>query len=136
VLDLLDGDTITATVNGVTDVAGNLPGAPLSLGGIVGGDAVAPALSNAFVNAQIDATGRTVDVELSEAVAVAFAGQVFNWSTNGSALVTGVEMIGADHVRLTLDVALGATDEIVVAAGLIDLAGNAAPLAQSIDPTE
>jgi hypothetical protein len=108
----------------------------LSLGGIVGGDAVAPTLSNAFVNAQVDATGRTVDVELSEAVAVAFAGQVFNWSTNGSALVTGVEMIGADHVRLTLDVALGATDEIVVAAGLIDLAGNAAPLAQSIDPTE
>jgi hypothetical protein len=136
VQDLLDGDTITVQVDGVTDVAGNLPGAPLSLGGVVSGDIVAPALSSAYVNAMLDATGRIVDVELSEAVAVAFSGQVSNWSTTGSATVTAVEVVGADHVRLTLSAALGAAEEVVVAAGLTDLAGNAAPLAQSIDPTE
>jgi hypothetical protein len=134
--DLLDGDSITVEVDGVTDVAGNLPGSPLSLGGVVGGDNVAPTLTNAYVNALLDTTGLVVDVELSEAVAVAFAGNVSNWSTTGSATVTAAEMVGADHVRLTLSVALGATEEIVVAAGLADLAGNAALSTQSIDPTE
>ena len=136
VQDLLDGDSITVEVDGVTDVAGNLPVAPLSLGGVVGGDVVAPTLESAYVNAMLDATGRIVDVELSEAVTVAFSGQVSNWSTTGAATVTAVEVVSFDHVRLTLSAALGASEEVVVAAGLTDLAGNAALAAQSIDPTE
>jgi len=136
VQDLLDGDTLMVQVNGVTDVAGNVPSSPLSLGGLVGGDNVAPTLSSGYVNAMLDAAGHIVDVELSEAVAVAFSGQVSNWSTTGSATVTAVAVVGIDHVRLTLSVPLGAAEEVVVAAGLTDLAGNAAPLAQSIDPTE
>lgn len=133
--DLLDGDTFTVFVDGVMDVAGNLPALPLSLGGSVGGDNTPPAIAGAFTNLALDAAGLTVDVAFSEAVLEGVADEPTSWATSGSATVTAVEVIGPDHVRLTLSQALGATDELELDAGLTDRAGNAAG-ALTVDPAE
>lgn len=134
--DLLDGSAITVLVDGVTDLAGNLPSLPLSLGGAAGGDNVAPTISGAFVNLWLDPTGRTVDVEFSEALLASFADQVGNWSTTGAASVTAVEVLATDHVRLSLNATLGVGDAVVLAAGVSDRAGNVALTASSSVPAQ
>lgn len=134
--DLLDGDTFQVVVDGVTDVAGNAPTGVLSLGGSVSGDSVAPAFTGAFVNLAADATGRTIDIELSEPVAGTFIRSAGNWSTTGTATVTGVEVLAVDHVRLTTSQALGVLDEVELAPGLSDIAGNVTVSALRIDPAE
>ncbi|MEZ6014202.1 MAG: Ig-like domain-containing protein [Planctomycetota bacterium] len=134
--ELLDGDTVTVLVDGVTDLAGNLPVVPLSLGGLVGGDSIAPAISGAFVNLMADPTGATIDVEFSEAVETVFSGQVSNWSTTGAATVTAVDVLAGDHVRVTLSAALGASEELVLAAGLTDRSGNSVATTLSVEPAQ
>jgi len=134
--DLLDGDTLQVVVTGVSDVAGNVPTGALSLGGSVSGDSTAPTFTGAFVNLAVDPLGRTVDIELSEPVGGTFIRSAGNWSTTGTASVTDVEVLAVDHVRLTLSAAIGAAEQVVLAAGLADLAGNATVSALSIDPAE
>jgi hypothetical protein len=102
---------------------------------VASGDAVAPSFSSAFAHLWVDATGATVDVRFSEDIDYGFAATPGNWSTSGAATVTGAQVIGFDHVRLTLTEAMGATDTLSIGAGLVDWAGNAAGQL-SIDPVD
>ena len=76
------------------------------------------------------------EIELSELVQTGFATDSSNWSTSGSALVTSVEAVAADHLRLQLSAALGAQETVQIGPGLTDLAGNSTLAAQAVDPVE
>ena len=130
--------SLSVTVSGVEDAAGNAMGTPITLGGPLTGDSQAPDISMAWTNYQEDTSGQTIDVLFDEHVDTSFAGTLANWSTDGVASVQAVEVIAADHVRLSLDVQLVPGDSVQLADGLEDLAQNAAGAlsAVPIDPTE
>ena len=133
--DMPEADTITVSVDGISDFAGNTFAGPSATPAVASGDAVAPSFSSAFAHLWVDATGATVDVRFSEDIDYGFAATPGNWSTSGTATVTGAQVIGFDHVRLTLTEAMGATDTLSIGAGLVDWAGNAAGQL-SIDPVD
>ncbi|MEM9381708.1 MAG: Ig-like domain-containing protein [Planctomycetota bacterium] len=133
--DLDFGDTLSLVVDGVTDLAGNLPSAPLASAVPIGGDPIAPTLGGGYVNVQEDSTGVVIDVEISEEVDTAFAAVAANWTASGAQTVEAVEVLAADHVRLRLSAGLGAAETLTLAAGLTDPAGNIAG-ALVLDPVE
>ncbi|MEM6571279.1 MAG: Ig-like domain-containing protein [Planctomycetota bacterium] len=133
--DLADGDTVNVLIDGVTDLAGNLPLVPLISATTIGGDPVPPALSSGYVNVLEELSGVVVDVEISEQVDTAFAAVAGNWTSSGTQTVQSVEVLAADHLRLRLSASLGAAETLTLAGGLTDPAGNVAG-ALVLDPVE
>jgi hypothetical protein len=109
--------------------------APVSLGGAISGDATAPGIEGAWTHFQLDPLGTTVEIEFDEDVDAAYATDVANWSSSGSAAVTAVQAVAEDHYRLTLSTALAPGDTLDLDAGLEDLARNAAG-ALSVEPVD
>lgn len=132
--ELNAGASVSVTVGGVFDHAGNTMAATINVGGSVSGDSTAPTLADAFVNWREDGTGQTVDVRFSEDVSTSFAGDFTNWTVSGGNTVTAATVLERDHVRLELGAPLGASQTIGIT-GIADVAKNAAG-ALSIDPVE
>lgn len=126
------GATVSVTISGVTDHAGNALNG--NLGGTSAGDNTAPSLSSAFANYSADPTGAVIDVLFSEDVNITRAEDVNNWSTNGSTLVVFSERVSGKHYRLTMSGAMAA-GELLRANTMRDAAGNTSGLI-SINPIE
>lgn len=124
--------TVTVTVSNVADAAGTSMPSGIALAGSITGDPTGPSFDIAFVNYEQSAAGLVIDLKFTEDVNTTFPTIVSSWSTDGTANVVGVEFIGSDHVRLLLDVGLTAGDQIELAAGLTDLAGNMAGALQIV----
>jgi hypothetical protein len=126
--------TLTVTVSGIADVSGNVMPAPVQTIGPVSGDTTPPFFANAFVNWQVDPTGKTIDVLFNEDVDQAFASTGANWICSGGQGVFGVTMLERGHARLDIGAPLAAAQTVSMT-GIDDLAHNAAGLI-SIDPVE
>ncbi|QDV07786.1 hypothetical protein Poly30_33190 [Planctomycetes bacterium Poly30] len=133
--DLEDGATIEASVNGVGDLSGNVPVGALSDSAMATGDSDAPQIATAYVNLAANASGRVIDVLFSESIDTSFVDDSYRWSTNAFSSVLGVEVLAPDHVQVLVDVPLLSSDELILAPGLEDPAGNQAP-ELSVDPIE
>ena len=119
----------SVTVAGVADHSGNAMPSPVSLGGnIVGDTTTPPGILGAFTNYREDVTGLLVDVQFDEAPEETFVTNQFNWTVTGASgqVVLGVLPIQGDSdvYRVVLSGALAAGEELEIAAGLPDLAGN------------
>lgn len=124
--------TVTVTVSNVADAAGTSMPSAIALAGSITGDPTDPSFDIAFVNYEQNAAGLVIDLKFNEDVDTTYPTIVSSWSTDGSADVVGVEFISSDHVRLLLDASLMAGDQIEIAAGLTDLAGNMAGALQIV----
>lgn len=133
--DLPDGGTISVEVSGVTDLFGNAPVSALSDSAVASGDSVVPSIESMVVNSGFDSTRMTVDVLFSEPVPMDLPSSNLNWSSSGSGSIDAVDVIAADHVRLTLSSAVQPTDVLTLTAGLTDYAGNEAG-ALAFDPID
>lgn len=133
--DLEDGATVLVTVDGVGDLSGNLPVAPLADSAIASGDSDAPTILSATVNLTANGSGLVVDVLFSEDVDPGFADQWYNWTTDGFAHVDLAEALAPDHVQLLLDSPLAVSEMLTLFAGMTDPAGNQA-IALTVDPVE
>ncbi len=127
--ELDPNQAFSVTVSGVSDHSGNVMPAPVSLGGtIVGDTSTPPGIDGAFTNYRIDPTGLLVDVLFDEAPEETFVTNQFNWTVTGSSgqVVLGVLPVQGDSdvYRVVLSGALGAGEELEIAAGLPDFAGN------------
>ncbi|MGK0218677.1 MAG: hypothetical protein ACI9HE_002171 [Planctomycetota bacterium] len=131
-VDLDANQTVTVSVSNVADAAGTSMPSAIALAGSITGDASDPSFGIAFINYDEDPTGQVIDVQFSEDVNTTFPLILSSWSTDGTANVTGVEFFGADHIRVQLDASLMAGDQIELAAGLTDLAGNMAAMLQIV----
>ena len=132
-LDATQG--LSVTVADVADAAGNAMPSPVTLAGTISGDGTAPDFATGFANYRESSSGNVYDLRFDEDVDQAFVADLVNWSTSGTAQPTGVSVLGPDHVRVTLDVALADGEVLQLAAGLEDLAHNQAG-ALSIDPID
>lgn len=124
----LDSDeSISVTVQNISDHSSNVMPAPVVLGGTVSGDTTtAPTVTSAYVNYRENAFGLLVDVQFDEAPDETFVTNPFNWDVTGGGvmLVLGVTRIDGDEYRVALSGALGSGDELEIVTGLPDLAGN------------
>lgn len=115
------------TVRNVADWSGNaISSAGVTLGGAASGDTTPPALAAAFLNWRHAADGRVVDVIFSEGVRTEFSSDPLNWSSSGGQSVLEVLLLEDDAVRVVLSGALGIGQEVHLAGGLSDPAGNVA----------
>ncbi len=133
--DMVEGEAISVSVQGIQDLAGNAPGAALTDAAVAAGDAVVPTIESMFVDRFFDPSGRTIEVLFSEPIDTQFARLPANWSTSSFVLVQEIEVLGSDHVRLFLSGALGVADTVTLAAGLEDAAGNV-QASLTVDPAE
>lgn len=118
---------INVSVANVTDLSGNaMSTTPVGLAGTVTGDLAAPSVTAAFVNFRAETNGYDVDVLFSEDVDAAFATDIFNWTCSGGQAVIDVQMISGDHAHVLLLAPIVDGDNIEIAAGLPDSAGNTA----------
>ncbi|MCB9915838.1 MAG: hypothetical protein H6828_11945 [Planctomycetes bacterium] len=126
--ELEASSSVTVTVSGVQDFSGNTIVGPVALSGAVTGDTTTPpSVDRAYTNYGFDATGLVVDVLFSEAPEETFVTNQFNWDVTGSSgqVVLGVLPTEDEAIyRVVLSDALGAGEELEIAAGLADLAGN------------
>ena len=98
----------------------------VTLGGLVTGDTSAPSVASSFVNRPIDGNGTTYDVLFDEDVDMTFAGDALNWSSSGAQSVLDVTVLDDDAVRVVLSAPLGGGEQLQLAGGLSDPAGNTA----------
>jgi len=131
--DLDASQQVHVTATGVTDLSGLLM-TPADELGAVSGDSSAPALVEAFVNLRVDATGRSIDVLLSEDVDPSVLILPVAWSSTGGQSVMAVERLQGDVYRVSLFSAALPGDQLSIFAGIEDLAGNAAS-SHSVDIT-
>lgn len=124
--DLVEGQSVSVSVTGLTDVVGNAPGAPMTGSAIPAGDGVAPDIVVAFVNLAADGGGTSIDVQFSETVDTGFTLIPGNWTVSTGETVTAVEALGSDHVRLQLSASIGSAATLTLGAGLTDSSGNEA----------
>jgi hypothetical protein len=132
--DVLTGDTFQVGPSAGPDVPVDVDGQAFAsvFGGTVTGDAVAPSVEDAIQDRDIDPTGLTYDVVLSEQVAEAEAEDVGNWSVTGGAAVQSATLLPSlASVRLVLDAVALPGEDTLSADGLVDLAGNAMPAPQT-----
>jgi hypothetical protein len=126
--------TLTVTVNGISDVSGNVMAVPIQTTGPVSGDTTPPSFKSAFVNWAQDPTGRTIDFLFSEDVDQTFASAPTHWVCSGGQFVFSVTMMERNHARLTISALLAAAQTVSIT-GLSDLAHNVAGTL-TIDPVE
>ncbi|MFK7928340.1 MAG: beta strand repeat-containing protein [Myxococcota bacterium] len=124
--DLPDGGTIVVEVDGVTDLIGNAPVAPLTDSAVASGDSVAPSIVSMVVNSGFDSGRTTVDVLFSEPVVSELPSATYNWSSSGIGTIQSVDVISGDYYRITLSNPVQPTDMLTLIAGLLDYAGNEA----------
>lgn len=131
---------VDITVSNVSDHSGNIMPTPVTLGGAVGGDtSTPPGVTSAFTNFRVDPTGLLVDVLFDEAPEETFITNQFNWTVTGGGgqVVLGVLPTADETVyRVVLSGALGAGEELEIATGMTDLAGNATVAATTVTVTE
>lgn len=126
--DFQVGDSLNAVVSGVISLAGITMSPPANINGPVSGDATGPVILAAFVNRREGTLNRIVDVLLSEDVDQATATNPSSYALLDSlgmpiaTVVTSVEVLRGDALRLTLNAALGVGDEILLV--VADMAGN------------
>ena len=129
--DLVTGDSFTFGSSGPGTGGLDVDGEDFvaTAAGMVAGDAAAPGVASVLQNRQLDPTGRTFEVRLTEDVEPTAAETPANYAfSNGALVQTATLLAGQDVVRLTLDVpALPGTDTVDVQS-LVDLAGNAMAL--------
>jgi hypothetical protein len=119
--------SINVGVANVSDLSGNaMSSTPVGLSGTVTGDLVAPGVLASFVNFREDTNGYDVEVLFTEDVDATFASDIFNWTCSGGQTVIDVQMISSDHARVLLLAPIVDGDNIEIAAGLPDSAGNTA----------
>ncbi len=140
ILGLADGQeldaslALTVTIDNVADFSGNAMAAPVPVGGPVSGDNVDPGFQSAFVNVRENPAGTVIDVLFTEDVKTSFVTNAANWTTSSAISVLSVESLEANHVRVTVASALGASDTLRLN-GLPDIANNTSALI-AIDPFE
>jgi len=125
--DLDPSQSLTATIQGVADCAGNSIAAPgVTLSGSCSGDSIAPFISGAFVDFRADSNGGCVVVRFNEDVDMSWCGDPMNWDTVGGAAVSSVEVMGDSSCTLYLQAPLTEGQTIDLSSGLEDTAGNTA----------
>jgi len=133
-VNLTTGAGFNVSVSSVANPDG-LVMSPGMLGGTVGGDATAPAIDKAFVDYRDDIVGFVVAVQFDEPVDSAFALDPANWSGSGGQSGFAVTQLNASSYRVELLLPLNGGETLDLAAGLTDLAGNAAG-ALSVTPVQ
>jgi len=131
--------SLNVTVSNISDHSGNVMPAPVVLGGSITGDTTTPpGVVSAFVNYHEDSFGLLVDVLFDEAPDETFITNPFSWSvTSGSGqVVLGVVQIDEDEYRVALSAALGSGQELEIATGMPDLAGNVTVSATTVTVSE
>jgi hypothetical protein len=104
---------------------------------VVTGDVAAPDFFAAFVNLRANASGRVVDVLFDEDVDETFVEDETNWSTSPTGLsVQSAACLGGNVVRLTFATPFPSGEDVELASGLPDLAGNATIGPISIQPVQ
>jgi hypothetical protein len=125
--DLDPSQLISATIQGVADCSGNAIASPgVSLGGTCIGDGAAPSIVDAFVDYRADSAGSVIEVRFSEDVDAAWCGDAANWESFGGTSVMAVEITSSDSCSLQLFDPIMEGQMIVLAAGQMDAASNAA----------
>lgn len=113
--------------------AANLASAPLdvdgeefdeSFDGQVGGDAVAPTISEAKQKRGVDNSGVTIDVVFDEDLDESSAETLGNWGVTNVNVLSATLQSNLNTVRLVVDPLAVPGDETVACAGVTDLAGN------------
>ena len=121
-------DTYTVDVDNLHDLAANqILDGEVESGVIAAGDVAVPTLSTVIQKLSVDPTGKTVDVEYSEAVDKSEAETPTNYDLNGTTNPTSATLQADDvTVRLVFASAVTpGTDTLDVAgAAVTDLAGN------------
>lgn len=125
--DLDPSQSLTATIQGVADCAGNAIAAPgVSLSGSCSGDSIAPFISGAFVDFRADSNGGCVEVRFNEDVDMSWCADLTNWDSDGGSVVAGVDVTGDNSCTLYLATPLAEGQTIDLSTGLEDTAGNTA----------
>lgn len=126
--------SLTVKVQNVADFSGNVMPSQVTLTGAVVGDTIAPAFHGAFVNWRVDPTGKTIDVLFDEDVDQTLSSSSANWTASGGPSVSTVTFLEADHYRVLLSSALGASGTVGITY-VEDLAANFASTI-TVDPLE
>ena len=125
--DLDPSQNITATIQGVSDCAGNaIPAPGVSLSGSCTGDINAPFIADAFVDFRADSSGGVVELRFNEDVDTAWCADPMNWDSVGGTTIVSVEIGGDDSCTLYLASPFSEGQTIELDAGLMDTAGNVA----------
>lgn len=128
--DMKNGHAWTLTPGGITEVDGE--SFVTAATGNAGGDTTAPLAFLALQNRTFDATGVTVDVNLSEDLETTPAQNVANWSISGGLSVVSATLLpNLNSVRLVCDGAVIPGDYTIGCDNLEDLAGAVMASAQT-----
>ncbi len=133
-MNLNVNQVLSVSVNAVMDASGNAIGAPVALGGPIGGDSTAPSVAKAFVNFEVDPFGGAVDILFTEDVSMSFAANIANWTFTGGGGITSVTELASNHVRIQVASIVSAGETLDLDIGLTDSAGNATIAALVVDP--
>jgi hypothetical protein len=128
-VQMLNGSTFTVNANNVLDVDGQT----FAQGyfGTVGGDMQPPTVTSVKQDRNVDPAGMTLDVTISEAIDMATAQNLANWTISGSQTLQSATLISAGQaVRLVYGSLVVPGDFTLTVANLKDLAGNAMPSPQ------
>lgn len=139
VISLADGtyldtdETLSLTVDGVRDVAGNQLVPLPTTSGIIG-DGTPPSSVSGFINLKQDPARETVQVEFSEAMDSTMTLPLGNWLGSGGQVAAEVARRSSTVYTVTFDAPIGPADTVDVSAPT-DAAGNVG-VTISFDPVE
>jgi len=137
------GAVISVAVSGVRDCAGNQVAGGSNGATTASGDVTSPTISGAYINWEADQAGLVIDVQFSEDVLPAQAGDAMRWTVieGGSASLTNVvgfaEQVQSGNYRLyrlTTSSPIGAAHQLRISS-VADYAGNSGS-SLTVDPTE
>jgi hypothetical protein len=95
-----------------------------SFSGFVGGDITPPSVARTTQNRNVDPSGLTLDVSLSEDVEITSAEMTANWAIPGFTINSATLLAGLDTVRLSMASAPIPGDDTLSAMNVDDLAGT------------
>lgn len=128
-VELNSSQSVSVTVDSITDHSLNMMASPVTLSGTVTGDtSTPPAVTGAYANFRENVYGLFVDVLFSEAPDSTFITNPPSWNITGGGaqVVLGVTRVSENEYRVSLSGALNAGEELEIVTGLPDLAGNVA----------
>ena len=121
--ELLAGQPMQVTVDGIVDHAGFALTPQAVVFGPVSGDDFEPAILKAFANRRVSPTGLVLDVLFSEDVAPLDAQDPANWTVSGGQSVISATLLSGRVLRLELATPF-VDGNTLTAAVLADAAGN------------